>query len=435
MKRMLCLVLTAVSLMSIYAAFAEAADDPVVVRVGDYTYSKSLVEFTMRSLADQNGVLWEVLSPEEKEMFRDAAVRQIIGIGVIESRLNELGRHDFSATEEEILRATAQSQYEQMWTTLYQYMQNNDIKVTETQVTQWLSEVGYSQDMFLESVKASERQFRMFDIYCGGVEITDDEVVAYYQEKYVRPDQERYENNVALYEEEMLKLGNAAFYVPEGYKYLKYIQVEYPEQLVKEAQPLLMRLSLTDENVVTAFNALALAAASVEELDELIPYREIYFEIKAENDAAGEAYLDKLREALPMAEAVLEKVKKGLAAGQSFELLISLYSGDDTFADPENPGTPFHPESPNWTGPMQEAALTLKETGDVSGPVVITDGMYILYYAGDMPGGAHELTDEEFEQVKQNAIYEAKLQKLTGLIDEWTQDYDIETHPELLDLN
>ena len=61
--------------------------------------------------------------------------------------------------------------------------------------------------------------------------------------------------------------------------------------------------------------------------------------------------------------------------------------------------------------------------------------MYILYYAGDMPGGVHELTNEEFDTVKQNAVYEAKLQKLSDLIAEWSPDYEIETHPELLDLN
>ena len=161
----------------------------------------------------------------------------------------------------------------------------------------------------------------------------------------------------------------------------------------------------------------------------------MYFEIKAENDAAGEQYLDKLSEALPQAEAVLEKVKKGLAAGQSIEMLIQQYSGDKTFSDPENPGTPFHPESINWSGPLREAVMELREPGDVAGPVVLVNGMMILYYAGDMPGGVHELTDEEFDMVKQNAEYDAKLQKLTGLIEEWQKDYGIETHPELLSMN
>ena len=59
----------------------------------------------------------------------------------------------------------------------------------------------------------------------------------------------------------------------------------------------------------------------------------------------------------------------------------------------------------------------------------------ILYYAGDMPGGVRELTDEEFDAVKQNAEYDMKLQKLSGMIEEWQADYVIETHPELLDLN
>ena len=238
-----------------------------------------------------------------------------------------------------------------------------------------------------------------------------------------------------IYEEEMLKLGNAAFFVPEGYKYLKWIKVDYPEELVKACQSLQMRVSITDETLATAFNALALAAASVEDLQDLQPYREVYDQAKAESDAADEALIKKLSEALPLAQSVAAKVREGLDAGQSFEQLAALYSTDHSFSDPENLGSPFHPDSISWSGTRRDTALQLKEIGDLAEPLLAEDGIYILYYASDMPGGEHELTDEEFEAVKQNAVYEAQLQRLNDLIEEWKPDYDIEIHAELINLD
>ena len=141
MRRILCTLLTICLLPMAYVC-AEESVDPVVVRVGNYTYPKSLVEFMMRAAADDNGALWEALTMEEKETLRDMTIRQVIGIGVIENKLAEQGKHDFTDNEEELLRSSAQAAYDEMWTNLYQYMRNNNADISEKDVTEWLEEMG-----------------------------------------------------------------------------------------------------------------------------------------------------------------------------------------------------------------------------------------------------------------------------------------------------
>lgn len=435
MKRMLCTVLALICLALSVAAFAEAADDPVVVRVGDYTYSKSLVEFTMRSLADQNGMLWEALSPEEKEAFRDATIQQIIGIGVIEAKLAELGKHDFTADEEELLRSNAQASYDQIWMDFYQYMRDNNADFSEKDVTGWLEAMGYTLDMFFENAKAIERQFRMFDLYCADVTLTDGEIDAYYQETYVKPDRERYEHDIPTYEKEILLLGNESFFVPEGYRYLKWIMIPYPDELLKETRPQLFQLYLTENALKAAYDAMAEAATVVEDMNDLISYRESFDECKAKNQTAGDALTEKLSQALPMAEEIAAEVREKLRQGTAFEQLVAKYSAESTYADPAAPGTPFHPDSINWSERQMEGIATLKNVGDISAPVLASEGIYLLYYAADIPSGAHVLTDEEREALSQTALYSAQMNRLNELLEGWKQDYKITTNESLLDMD
>ena len=58
--------------------------------------------------------------------------------------------------------------------------------------------------------------------------------------------------------------------------------------------------------------------------------------------------------------------------------------------------------------------------------------MHILCYVGEVPAGAHVLTDEKRELLNAAALRYYQMEKLNDLIDGWQADYEIETHPELL---
>ena len=59
-------------------------------------------------------------------------------------------------------------------------------------------------------------------------------------------------------------------------------------------------------------------------------------------------------------------------------------------------------------------------------------GIHILYYASDIPGGEHELTEKETEILTASATDYYQGLELQKLLAEWKPDYEIETHPELM---
>ena len=60
-------------------------------------------------------------------------------------------------------------------------------------------------------------------------------------------------------------------------------------------------------------------------------------------------------------------------------------------------------------------------------------GIHILYYASDIPAGPHRLTDEERNALNASALYYYQTLELEEQMEDWRNEYEIETHPELLD--
>ena len=141
MKSALCFLL--VMLLSLCPALAEAADDPVVVRVGDVTFTKARLQsevdinVTVSELMEQ-----EFVTDEERQARRDEAIQGCIQEGLIEMKLREAGKNDFTAEEEETLRATALSQYETIWQGIWEKAKQSNQGFTEEQVTEFLNEQG-----------------------------------------------------------------------------------------------------------------------------------------------------------------------------------------------------------------------------------------------------------------------------------------------------
>ena len=59
--------------------------------------------------------------------------------------------------------------------------------------------------------------------------------------------------------------------------------------------------------------------------------------------------------------------------------------------------------------------------------------VHILYYAAQIPGGEHVLTQEEEEMLRSSAMDYYQGLELDKLIEEWKKDYEIEVHPEYLE--
>ena len=436
MKKTLCLVLIALlAALTACPALSEAAADPVVVRVGDVTFTKSQLE----SAVDTDVTLSEMmtqkyLTDEEKLRQRDETINRFIGVGLIEMKLRDAGKDDFTAEEEETLRAAAMSQYEAMWQGIWQRAQQSDRGFTEDQVTEFMQEQGYTSDAIYEELKADERRHRAVALFCPNMTLTEDMVEKYYEAEFLLPDRQRYENDLDLYEQEILANHNEAFYTPAGYRAIQQVLLDYPDEVTRGLRNENAHVNEAARAVAEAVQKVTEAALSGDSWDDVAEPRAQYDEALEALKSAQQAYTDKRKElALPLVRETVDAIYAEIDAGIDFNSIINKYSTDKNEQNLDKGGYPVHPDSKNWPGEFLEAVRKLEKPGDTSGPVLTDMGIHILYYASDIPEGAHELTAEERSALNASALYYYQTLELEKQMEVWRNEYEIETHPELLD--
>lgn len=106
-------------------------------------------------------------------------------------------------------------------------------------------------------------------------------------------------------------------------------------------------------------------------------------------------------ERLANAQGTIAEINALLEAGEPFVNLIALYGADANFSDPAfyETGYSVHPDSIMWDETFVAAAFSpeMAAPGCWSQPFASSLGVHILYYLGDVPGGAVELTGEVYD--------------------------------------
>ena len=433
MKRLACMLIFCCLVMCSFA-LAET-EDPIIVRVGDFSFTKSQLQSAIDTDIEFTELLsQEALTDEARQAQRDDTIERFIGEGRIQSKLQEAGQNDFTSEEEENLKAAARNLYEQLWQGIWQQAQDSSEEFTEEQVTEYLEESGYSAEAIYEAYTATERRYRAIDLYCPAITLTEDMVREYYEEQFLNPDRERYENDIDLYEREILAPQNESFYTPAGYRAIQQILLEYPDAVNKGLAREKVQFAQAAQAVASALQPLADAAATARDWDDISEACANYAEAAKALEAVQKAVVEK-REALtlPLIQARVDEIRTAFDAGIDFNSLIKKYSADTNAQNTEKGGYPVHPDSRSWPAEFLQAATALQKPGDISEPVLTDLGIHILYYASDIPAGEHELTAEERETLNASALVYYQNQELEKLMIDWREEYEIETHAELLD--
>ena len=433
MKRLACMLIFCCLVMCSFA-LAET-EDPIIVRVSDFSFTKSQLQSAIDTDIGFTELLsQETLTDEERQAQRDDTIERFIGEGLIQSKLQEAGQNDFTSEEEENLKAAARNLYEQLWQGIWQQAQDSSEEFTEEQVTEYLEESGYSAEAIYEAYTAAERRYRAIDLYCPAITLTEDMVREYYEEQFLNPDRERYENDIDLYEQEILAQQNESFFTPAGYRAIQQILLEYPDEVNKGLAQEKVQFAQAAQEVASALQPLADAAATARGWDDISEACANYAEAAKALEAVQKAVVEK-REALamPLIQARVDEIRTAFDAGIDFNSLIKKYSADTNAQNTEKGGYPVHPDSRSWPAEFLQAATELQKPGDISEPVLTDLGIHILYYASDIPAGEHELTAEERETLNASALVYYQNQELEKLMIDWREEYEIETHAELLD--
>jgi len=430
----ICLIVLFLSLLltTCISALSESAEDPVVVRVGDITFTQSEVQFGYVSSLDVLKAFNGEVTDEDRQVLLDGTIQRAVDIGVAECKLKQLGKYDFTEEELSTLQYSAQQAFDQTWQELYKRAQEEDVETTEAEITHWLEESGFTVDAYFREAQITERQYRLVEMYCSDIVLKQSDVDDFYMENYVEPDREKYENDIDLYDSEIALTNGEAFFVPEGFRYIKQIVLPLPDGFEDQLKPYERRVKSRLQDAQTVYLELADAAAEAETMEDFAEQKAAYKAAREKMEEARQAYLAKLKEAVPQVQDTVDTIRQATEAGIRFEDSIKKYSIDQQYV--EGNGFQFHPNSKRWPEPFGEAIAAMEKPGDLSEPVASDDGVHIFCYMGDVPAGVHTLTDEERAALEQSALRAAQKKKLDELVQEWKADYEIETHPELIDV-
>jgi hypothetical protein len=179
---------TALCLALCLPAVAEStADDPVVVRVGEFSYPLSVVQGSLDSALDVASLLsGEEATDADRQAGVQAAIDKFVNLGIIESKLKEKGKNDFSEDEVELMKSAAQAKYEELWQSLYQRASKSEEEVSEEDITGWLEGEGCTVEAIYDEYVASERNYRAIELFCPDVTLTQAQVDDCYEREKLR---------------------------------------------------------------------------------------------------------------------------------------------------------------------------------------------------------------------------------------------------------
>ena len=384
------------------ATAADASEEDAVVATvnGEEIRQSQLTVMTNYMLQQYQNSGYDVSNETIQNYVSEAALNMLIQLKVIELKSQELKLDEFTEEELEDLRNQAQEQWDESLEIYKALYMAQDASLEEEDAQEKAQEVmaqyGYetSDDVF-EEMK-NEEVFNRVEEYCvGDVSISDEEVKETYDE-YVAMDEESFADNVPLYEQTIAAYGsNESFYSPEGYRHFTHIRLTGDEEKLEELQALMY-----PEESATAADATA---------------------ADAENEAAIAELKDEI---LAEVQDTVDEIEEKFNDGESFDDLIDEYSVDAELSNYS--GCSVHKDSIFWEQDFIDGAMAVEEIGQISDPIVCSDGVYVLYYDYDAQGGPIEYTDTVKENLRSVLLNQAQNENFSATIQEWCEECEIE---------
>ena len=369
MKKIAALMLAAMMLLS--TAMAQETADPVLATVEDTQILQSQADALMPSF-----VSYEYVSSEADYQ---TVVTYLVQQELLKRKVADMQFDQFTAEEQSAIRNDAQLEWEKALEEYVNYYLAEDTDegraAVRKQAEDFYAANGLSAEVMYQNLLYGASADKMTDYLVGGYEPTEEEIQKVFQEVGAQY-QAQYENDIASYEYMTQYYGQESWYTPAGYRGIIHILVKADAAIMEQYTA--MQAAYEDQHADTAEEA---AAGTVEPTEQPVVTEPVT--------------LEQVEEARQMVLAS-QKTKLGeidmrLENGESFESLIAEYGEDPGMEDPANLANGYlvHADSIVWDPAFVSAAFSdrMLKVGDVSDPVVGTNGIHILYYLRDVPSG------------------------------------------------
>lgn len=339
---------------------------------------------------------------EEIQALRESLAYEAVKSEVLRQKAVELGLDQFPQDEVDACRADAENQYESMLSYYMDYFAEDGLSEEEVraQTVAYFEESGYTVDKVVSQQLDDIAQERLYEQVTQSVEMTEAELADYYAQR-VESDRQEYTENPYAFEYALSGEG-AVTYVPAGFR---------------RVRALLVRFSDTD--TIGMF--------------ELLQRREQLLADEQSNQEELQAVEQEIEEATASTRAVIAEIQERLKAGEDFMTLMQQYN-EDASAETEpfaSEGSYVNSDSVVWPAEFVQAAMALQNPGDVSQPVTVYYGMYLIYYEGEAQEGPVAL-EKVHDALMQEAMDSKKQQTYEEQIVRWYDEASIELHLESL---
>ena len=347
----------------------------------------------------------------------DAAIEYLVEQIVVEHQISEMGLDVFTAEEEEAIHADADVQWEEALNYYITYFLTEDTEEARAKAREdaeaYYAAYGMNEDVLYEQLLQAASYDRLQEKLFEGKDISvSEEEIRQTFELYAEQDKQNFANDIYMYELYQNYYGNyESWYQPGGYRGILHILLNTNQELL---------------------DAYLTAQASYEEAQSAEEGEDASAETSATaaNVEAAKAAL------LANHQKMIDDIYDKLAQGESFQSLIALYGTDPGMQVESNLETGYavHRDSIVWDPAFTAGAFSekMQKPGDVSDPVIGTNGIHILYYLRDIPEGYIEMTDEIRASVEEYLMGSKQSAVISDAMAEWLEQANVEYNEEAI---
>lgn len=260
-----------------------------------------------------------------------------------------------------------------------------------------LESMGYTQEAMVEEALTNAKWSSIMDAMCADIAITDEQVQTYLDEQ-IAAQVELYGNDPSYYEM-MQYYGYPTYYRPDGYRAVTHILLKVDDALLENYST----LSATFEEQA------ATTEVEVPEGEETVEGEEPAETEEPAEPVTAEQVEEARQAILASVQATVDEIMAKFNAGTSFADLIVEYGNDPGMQQEGMLETGYEVAAGSimWDLPFRDGAMAIANVGEVSEPVVGANGVHIIYYLKDIPGGPVTITPTEWESLRADLLSEA----------------------------
>ena len=440
-KAFLALLMAAVMLLSgcsLIVTDVEKDNARIVLDVNVETMTKGAIDYVVNYTIEQNdyynNLYYQMLGQSAGYSTDPATVLgqvldQYIDVMIQDQKAQELGLTELGEADMAMVEEEAAAEYENMMASIesaYLTDSENEGEALRAEAEAYAAANGYAtlEDMTASLVEEKIRENLKAEVV-KDVTVTEEELEEELAVK-VAADKDAFTTTLSDYGYEYNN-GNATYYVPAGYRYVKQVLVKFDDEHKSAITEKQNALTTVESSLMAAETALAnaeegadLAAleADVEAAKALVAQAEEQL-AKAKQDAYNNIFVQ------------ANEISLKAQAGEDFAALIEAYNEDPGMEKEPGMSTGYAvcADYIYFEDSFVEGAMALENVGDVSAPIEGSSGYFIIRYEAEaVEGGValdtvRDTLTAEMLTEKQDAFY-------TETLAQWEEEADIKTYPE-----